>query len=217
MSKPSPPQLDLLASPGSTSSSAAFRARTCHKPTPTGTASTGSGPACSGGASTPSTPSSPEPSRSRTSVDSLGGVWTLLSPSSTGEVLRWNARGSRLGTLACPTNESGYSSWPTPTASNPNEGESIATWEARRERLIAKGYNGNGMGEPLGMAVRREDRAATGLLNPSWVEFLMSFPAGWTDPYGPPLVEPPSDPTSRAEPSPTTTGDGSNSTGSGTP
>jgi len=41
---------------------------------------------------------------------------------------------------------------PTPTASNPNDGESLESWEARRQRNLAKGYNGNGQGTPLAIA-----------------------------------------------------------------
>lgn len=44
--------------------------------------------------------------------------------------------------------------WPTPTASNPNEGEPIETWMARRARLQEKHGNGNGVGMPLGIAAR---------------------------------------------------------------
>lgn len=44
---------------------------------------------------------------------------------------------------------------PTPAASAPNDAEDIATWDARRARVKAKTGNGNGMGEPLGVAVRR--------------------------------------------------------------
>lgn len=43
---------------------------------------------------------------------------------------------------------------PTPTASNPNDGESPESFEARRQRNLAKGINGNGQGVPLGMAVK---------------------------------------------------------------
>jgi hypothetical protein len=43
---------------------------------------------------------------------------------------------------------------PTPTASNPNDGESLQSWEDRRQRNLAKGINGNGQGTPLGVAVR---------------------------------------------------------------
>jgi hypothetical protein len=43
---------------------------------------------------------------------------------------------------------------PTPAASNPNDGESLDSWEARRSRNLAKGINGNGQGTPLAIAVR---------------------------------------------------------------
>jgi hypothetical protein len=43
---------------------------------------------------------------------------------------------------------------PTPTAGNPNDGEDPASWEARRQRNLDKGYNGNGQGIPLAMAVQ---------------------------------------------------------------
>lgn len=102
--------------------------------------------------------------------------------------------------------------WPTPTAANPNDREDLASWQARKTRELAKGRNGNGIGTPLAVAVRLwptptasdgsgkggslrdrghrsnlPDRMAqaqgTGtLLNPAWVEALMGFPQGWTDP-----------------------------------
>lgn len=43
---------------------------------------------------------------------------------------------------------------PTPTAGNPNDGEDLDSWEARRRRNLAKGVNGNGQGTPLAIAVR---------------------------------------------------------------
>lgn len=43
---------------------------------------------------------------------------------------------------------------PTPAASNPNDGEALESWEARRQRNLAKGINGNGQGTPLGIAVQ---------------------------------------------------------------
>jgi hypothetical protein len=43
---------------------------------------------------------------------------------------------------------------PTPSAGNFNDGESPESWEARRQRNLAKGINGNGQGTPLAMAVR---------------------------------------------------------------
>jgi hypothetical protein len=44
---------------------------------------------------------------------------------------------------------------PTPSAGNFNDGEGLASWEARRQRNLAKGINGNGQGTPLGIAVQR--------------------------------------------------------------
>ena len=43
---------------------------------------------------------------------------------------------------------------PTPSAINPNDGESLASWEARRDRVKVTARNGNGMGTPLSIAVR---------------------------------------------------------------
>ena len=44
--------------------------------------------------------------------------------------------------------------WPTPSAGNFNDGESLETWEARKEKNKAKGINGNGQGTPLGIAAK---------------------------------------------------------------
>lgn len=43
---------------------------------------------------------------------------------------------------------------PTPSASNPNDGEPVESWLARRERVKAAAQNGNGMGMPLPIAVQ---------------------------------------------------------------
>jgi hypothetical protein len=44
---------------------------------------------------------------------------------------------------------------PTPVASDPNGSETLESWEARRALLEEKGYNANGAGTPLSIAVRR--------------------------------------------------------------
>ena len=44
--------------------------------------------------------------------------------------------------------------WPTPAAMNPNDGEGVETWLARRERLKQTQQNGNGCGTPLSIAVQ---------------------------------------------------------------
>jgi hypothetical protein len=95
--------------------------------------------------------------------------------------------------------------WPTPSASNPNDGEDLENWAARREREKVKGRNGNGFGMPLGIAVQivypsptcchrdlaggsnsRDSAKKRGIyiggaLNPQFVEWLMGFPLGHTD------------------------------------
>jgi len=43
---------------------------------------------------------------------------------------------------------------PTPSACVANDGERPETWLARRERVKAKGINGNGMGMPLTIAAQ---------------------------------------------------------------
>lgn len=43
---------------------------------------------------------------------------------------------------------------PTPAAMNPNDGESVETWEARRLRTKERVGNGNGFGTPLAIAVQ---------------------------------------------------------------
>jgi hypothetical protein len=121
--------------------------------------------------------------------------------------------------------------------------ERVSSWEARRRRMLRRGYNANGAGTPLGIAVRLptplasdsekwtrgaeshnrgggirlpqavrmmptprasyggkdtarrrrpgsggddlytrvvDEAPSGGVLNPTWVEWLMGFPLGWT-------------------------------------
>jgi hypothetical protein len=44
---------------------------------------------------------------------------------------------------------------PTPSAGNFNDGEDLESWEARRQRNLAKGINGNDQGTPLAIAVQQ--------------------------------------------------------------
>lgn len=48
--------------------------------------------------------------------------------------------------------ESGSLSWPSPQSNLVNDGESIESWEARRQQNLGKKINGNGMGTPLTIA-----------------------------------------------------------------
>jgi hypothetical protein len=74
--------------------------------------------------------------------------------------------------------------WPTPSASNTNEGEDHASWEARRQRLKLTGKNGNGAGTPLAqMVYKKHPELNRCRINPVWLEWLMGFPAMWTMAY----------------------------------
>jgi hypothetical protein len=61
-----------------------------------------------------------------------------------------NQRGSS-GDLMLP---SAVQLLPTPSASNPQDGEAFETWEARRKIAAEKHNNGNGIGMPLTIAVQ---------------------------------------------------------------
>jgi hypothetical protein len=167
----------------------------------------GSGPSSPGSFAT----YDPDTSSWRTSQRCFGGGWAAFSGTWPRSGMMRNGRASLLPVLAPRISATAYSYWPTPCASIPNEGERVATWIARRSRTKARVRNGNGFGMPLSIAVQlwptpsardwRSGRASaatharnsrplnevialeggSGLLNPTWVEWLMGFPCGWSD------------------------------------
>lgn len=88
---------------------------------------------------------------SSSSSDSFSGTWPRSGSMRSGQCF---ARPK----LELPTDASESSSspglLPTPSASNPNDGEDLGNWLARREAVKARGVNGNGFGTPLSIAVR---------------------------------------------------------------
>lgn len=98
--------------------------------------------------------------------------------------------------------------WPTPNSGNFNDGEDLESWEARRQKNLAKHNNGNGQGTPLAIAAKlwptptdhgnynraglsensgnglataaKLDQQSSGSLNPRFVEELMGFPIDHT-------------------------------------
>lgn len=56
---------------------------------------------------------------------------------------------------------------PTPTAINRNEHEDVAEWDARRVKVKEAAGNGNGMGEPLGIAAKRMAETLFGVYAPA--------------------------------------------------
>ena len=107
-----------------------------------------------------------------------------------------NGRLFRLPRLVPRTCESASSSWPTPTVQDSKNNGGPAQF--RRNSLplnaavklwptpkaspsgpdFARMNRPRSGGDDLATAVARE---VTGPLNPAWVEWLMGFPAGWTD------------------------------------
>ena len=100
-------------------------------------------------------------------------------PAIRGEVSRDKYEKGKHG-QAAPANPSTLGSrqglWTTPTPWQ--QDESAESWEARKAKNKAKGYNGNGQGTPLDMQVKTQ----SGKLNPRWVETLMGLPIGWVMP-----------------------------------
>jgi hypothetical protein len=109
-------QLALVGLRPSTSFAAASHAKTSASPA-RASGSQASAPA-SGESSRASSASCDRASLlSRTSLDSFGGAWTRLSPTSPLRVTRWRQRASEPRTSARLTAENDSSLWPTPSAS----------------------------------------------------------------------------------------------------
>ena len=109
----------------------------------------------------------------------------------------WPRRGTmrngslyRLPMWGRPTSGSGFGYWPTPTtaAEAPNMGSSKRT-EPRSLLQVAREMwptptESDGMGGPGSTGRDGGENLRTaigGQLNPTWCEWLMGFPLGWTD------------------------------------
>jgi DNA (cytosine-5)-methyltransferase 1 len=83
--------------------------------------------------------------------DTPAGLTLLPTPAARD----WKSGASNLlGVNSRPLNEVAVNLLPTPTAGNFNDGESLESWRARRERNKAKAINGNGQGTPLAIAAQ---------------------------------------------------------------
>ena len=88
-------------------------------------------------------------------------TWPKLGLTRGGHAYRLESSGHR-------ARDAGSGPWPTPNAKVSNFGERPQTWYARRRRLKKKGYNGNGAGMPLAIAVQ---------VGPRWREIGKDLPA----------------------------------------
>jgi hypothetical protein len=97
---------------------------------------------------------------SKTSKDTLpSGCVTFCTTWASWVTERRLAFSARLKS-ARRTSEKESSSWPSPNAQVSQDGESPETWLRRKEAMKAKGYNGNGCGTPLTIAVQLHGQAA---------------------------------------------------------
>ena len=99
------------------------------------------------------------PAQARRNSPPLSAVGHLLPTPTVGNATGTNERrgGARGGEMLLPGVAVAAATGalpPTPAACNPNDGEGTETWFARRERVKARGINGNGMAMPLGIAVQ---------------------------------------------------------------
>jgi hypothetical protein len=71
--------------------------------------------------------------------------------------------------------------WPTPSASDGNEGKGIRRGVTRTGKLPSGQKAQIDLSQAVKIEARDSGQVATGQLNPTWVEWLMGFPLGWTD------------------------------------
>ena len=118
----------------------------------------------------------------KTCPDWYGGAWTSLSTTSTGAVTRWRQVASERKTSGPHTDASDCSSWATPTVhgnynrASPTSGDGLATQTKQWPTPCATDSHGGHKRRRLTESLR------DGVLNPEWVEMLMGFSPGWTDP-----------------------------------
>ena len=127
--------------------------------------------------------------------------WTLFSESWGRSGMTRNGTAYRLRPLVPRISGTGFSLLPTPNqwdgmrgaesretktkrgAGGVNLREAVKTWPAPTSRDYKGGRSSEATQErnsrPLNEVI--ESQAASGSLNPEWVEWLMGFPVGWTD------------------------------------
>ena len=158
------------------------------------------------GVSTPESFANYDPATSswRTSQRSLLGGWSEWSETWPRAGMTRSGIAYRLPPLVPLTDVTGFSLWPTPVVNDSRNGanETAARKPGGKHhsgttlvdavRLMyptptARDYRAPGTPERLARAQEESSRgqplteAVGGLLNPTWVEWLMGYPLGWTD------------------------------------
>lgn len=124
-----------------------------------------------GGSGRPLSPSSvnsvPDGSSSRTCPVCSGAALAMFSETFGGLDTGPASERSQLVRWVHHTHVGACSSWPTPKASDGARG---GMDEVKLVRLMDRGRSGRDLNDAIG-----------GPANPTWVEWLMGFPQGWTD------------------------------------
>lgn len=139
----------------------------------------------------------PDTSSWRTYQDSLLPEWETYSETWPQSGMTRSGKAFRLPRLVPPIAVTESSLWPTPTAhhsgpdvSSRKKSVSLATAAARSENGHAQavenpGAPGTDSTSKTATTSKTKQRTRStsggGPLNPEWVEWLMGFPAGWTD------------------------------------
>jgi len=106
----------------------------------------------------------------RTSQRCLVEGWTLFSETWPRSGTMRSGTAYQLPPLVRLTDGIGSGSWPTPGAADNRDRGNLSMPSIQRRASLGKQLN-------LGMVVD----PTSGALNPTWVEWLMGFPPGWTD------------------------------------
>ena len=163
------------------------------------------------GASTPDSFANYDPATSswRTSQRCLVEGWATYSETWPRSGTTRNGTAFQLPPLALRTNATGYGLWPTPTTDSASNRSSryaqggmplaaaVKLWPtptAMGDKCVGRmdEWGGSRSREKLRSMVPESE--LRGALNPTWVEWLMGYPLGWTD------CEPSATPSSRRSP-----------------
>lgn len=123
-------------------------------------------------------------------LESFSGTWPRWGMMQNGECLG-------LSTPALPTSETGSGLWPTPRATDGDKGSRTAQgaareWARGRNKDLgmvvalwptptAQDAKNNGAPSQMVRNTKPLNAEVGGALNPTWVEWLMGWPLGWTD------------------------------------
>ena len=102
------------------------------------------------------------------------GLWpTPLSRDwkDTGNINNWKDKDKR-SNLPREVMKADQKMWPTPNASDNRDRGNLSDPAVQRRIKL---------GKQVGLTMAVKEKKGSGSLNPTWVEWLMGYPSGWTD------------------------------------